>query len=151
MQVPQPFEEEKWSKDSLTLSPVKPSQKTNINNNDRLMTENKVINRLYQNPVDYIYTQRSNKKNHHGEYCLPDDPQLDFNGEGDILLSDGDNNDLDHLIFDIEEVECKMTDMEERERSDESKHFGGSKVLETEIRNDNLSVRGSILNSPKNY
>jgi hypothetical protein len=63
------------------------------------------------------------------------------------------SDDYEHLVFDIEEVECKMTDIEERDRSDESRslssrdpnnggHGSGA---------DNKSVRGSILHSPKNY
>jgi len=51
------------------------------------------------------------------------------------------SDDFEHLIFDIEEVECKMTDIEEREQSDESNSGRG----------DARSVRGSILHSPKNY
>lgn len=48
---------------------------------------------------------------------------------------DDDFDDYEPLIFDIEEVECRMTDIDERERSDTSAH--------------NRSVRGSIMNSPK--
>ena len=55
------------------------------------------------------------------------------------------DDDFEHLIFDIEEVECKMTDIEEREPSDESR--SGSARNET----GRSGVRGSILHSPKNY
>lgn len=41
-----------------------------------------------------------------------------------------DNDDFEHLVFDIEEVECRMTDIEERDRNDE----GGN----------TRSIRGSI-------
>jgi hypothetical protein len=40
------------------------------------------------------------------------------------------NDDFEHLVFDIEEVECRMTDIEERDRNDESRN--------------NRSIRGSI-------
>lgn len=46
-----------------------------------------------------------------------------------------DSDGFEHIVFDIEEVECRMTDIEERDRTDE-------------IAN-NRSVRGSIMNSPK--
>jgi len=46
-----------------------------------------------------------------------------------------DSEDFEPLIFDLEEVECRMTDIEERDRSDEA----------------GRSVKGSIFNSPKEF
>ena len=54
---------------------------------------------------------------------------------------DTEREEEDLQIYDFEEVNCKMTDIEERARSDES-HSGDP---------DNRSVRASIINSPKNY
>jgi hypothetical protein len=64
-----------------------------------------------------------------------------------------DSDDFEHLIFDIEEVECKMTDIEERDRSDDSRsaHSRNEGTEGHGSGNGGRSVRGSILHSPKNY
>ena len=43
------------------------------------------------------------------------------------------------MVYEIEEVECRMTDIEERDRNHDSAD------------NNNRSVRGSIFNSPKDF
>jgi len=48
------------------------------------------------------------------------------------------------MVYEIEEVECRMTDMEERDRS-ELNGGGGSGSI------GNRSVRGSLFNSPKDF
>lgn len=50
---------------------------------------------------------------------------------------DDDEDEFENLIFYIEEVECKMTDMEERAPTEESQN-----------NEEHHSVRGSILDSP---
>ena len=63
------------------------------------------------------------------------------------LGNDSVRDDFEHLIFDIEEIECKMTDIEERERSDESRS-AGSGTLHGGADGGMVghrSVRGSIL------
>lgn len=52
-------------------------------------------------------------------------------------IVDDSSEDFEPLIFDIEEVECRMTDTEERDKSDDN--------------TVNRSVRGSIFNSPKDF
>ncbi len=53
-------------------------------------------------------------------------------------IIDDSSDDFEPLIFDIEEVECRMTDIEERDKKED--------------RNDvDRSVRGSIFNSPKDF
>jgi len=46
------------------------------------------------------------------------------------------------MVYEIEEVECRMTDMEERDKSELN---GGSGSI------GNRSVRGSLFNSPKDF
>jgi hypothetical protein len=60
---------------------------------------------------------------------------------------------LEHLIFDFEEVECKMTDIEEKERSNTSSHRSDTAAALAGVMRDadGRSVRGSIVNSPQNY
>jgi hypothetical protein len=56
------------------------------------------------------------------------------------------------LIFDFEEVECKMTDIEEKDHSNSSSHRSDTAALAGVMRDaEGRSVRGSIINSPKNY
>ena len=50
-------------------------------------------------------------------------------------MEDDSCDDFEPLIFDIEEIECRMTDMEERDKSEE--------VV------NNRSVRGSLFLSPR--
>lgn len=50
---------------------------------------------------------------------------------------DDSSEDFEPLIFDIEEVECRMTDIEERDKHEDN--------------SVNRSVRGSIFNSPKDF
>lgn len=78
-------EETKWAKDSLSISPVR------HRGGDGLDTESNMSLNLKDKMrrVDNQYSRREESK---GEF------------------DDG----YDHLIFDIEEVECKMTDIEER-------------------------------------
>lgn len=67
----------------------------------------------------------------------------------ELLINENDSvrYDYEHLIFDIEEIECKMTDIEERERSDENRS-AGSGTLPNGADGGMVgyrSVRGSIL------
>lgn len=49
---------------------------------------------------------------------------MQVEAEGGTQQYADDDHDFEHLIFDIEEVECKMTDIEERERSHEASSAG---------------------------
>ena len=65
------------------------------------------------------------------------------------------DEEFEHLIFDIEEVECKMTDIEEQNQSESPSHRSGDTagaVMAVVMRDaEGRSLRGSFLNSPKNY
>lgn len=43
------------------------------------------------------------------------------------------------IVYEIEEIDCRMTDMEERDKNDQN------------AGNSNRSVRGSLFNSPKDF
>lgn len=56
---------------------------------------------------------------------------------------DGDNNDIEPLIFDLEEIECSMSDIDERNKT----QWRQSKL----VGSDEINDRGSVIHTPKDF
>ena len=56
------------------------------------------------------------------------------------MINDSSSDDFMPMVYEIEEVECRMTDIEERDQKHDSAE-----------NNMNRSVRGSIFYSPKDF
>ncbi|CDW83633.1 UNKNOWN [Stylonychia lemnae] len=120
--------DKKWHEhNSFAISPIKGSFTMDQQEQQNLRKLEQEFSKLN---IKEIQPNGGGMGNHNMIASRNNSNQIQFNDSSDDFLP---------IVYEIEEIDCRMTDMEERDKNDQN---GG---------NSNRSVRGSLFNSPKDF